>query len=107
MLSLLDNAVELPVGLGKGQHPHPFQLQHTMAAVRINEPDVHAVTKGQFHVEYGTDIEGFLDSIYLAGADLGGTELEHHANWMDKSVQISFLLIVSTFVICCPAKFSL
>ena len=35
--------------------------------------------KGQFHVEYGTDIEGFLDSIYLAGADLGGTELEHHA----------------------------
>lgn len=23
--------------------------------------------KNQFHVEYGTDIEGFLDSVYLAG----------------------------------------
>lgn len=41
--------------------------------------------KGQFHVEYGTDIEGFLDSIYLAGADLGGTELEHHAQCIERS----------------------
>ena len=31
--------------------------------------------KNQFHVEYGTDIDEFLDSVYLAGADLGGTEL--------------------------------
>ena len=35
--------------------------------------------RSQFHVEYGTDIEEFLDTVYLAGADLGGTELEHHA----------------------------
>ena len=39
----------------------------------------------QFHVEYGTDIEDFLDSVYLAGADLGGTELEHHAQCIERS----------------------
>lgn len=41
--------------------------------------------KNQFHVEYGTDIEEFLDSVYLAGADLGGTELEHHAQCIERS----------------------
>ena len=41
--------------------------------------------KNQFHVEYGTDIEDFLDSVYLAGADLGGTELEHHAQCIERS----------------------
>lgn len=39
----------------------------------------------QFNVEYGTDIEEFLDSVYLAGADLGGTELEHHAQCIERS----------------------
>ena len=41
--------------------------------------------KNQFHMEYGTDIEGFLDMVYLAGADLGGTELEHHAQCIERS----------------------
>lgn len=41
--------------------------------------------KNQFQVEYGTDIEEFLDSVYLAGADLGGTELEHHAQCIERS----------------------
>lgn len=41
--------------------------------------------KTQFNVEYGTDIEEFLDSVYLAGADLGGTELEHHAQCIERS----------------------
>ena len=41
--------------------------------------------KGQFHMEYGTDIEEFLDTVYLAGADLGGTELEHHAQCIERS----------------------
>ena len=29
--------------------------------------------KNQFHIEYGTDIEAFLDTVYVAGADLHGT----------------------------------
>lgn len=41
--------------------------------------------KNQFHVEYGTNIEDFLDMVYLAGADLGGTELEHHAQCIERS----------------------
>lgn len=41
--------------------------------------------RSQFHVEYGTDIEEFLDTVYLAGADLGGTELEHHARCIERS----------------------
>lgn len=41
--------------------------------------------RNQFHVEYGTDIEEFLDTVYLAGADLGGTELEHHAQCIERS----------------------
>lgn len=41
--------------------------------------------RSQFHVEYGTDIEEFLDTVYLAGADLGGTELEHHAQCIERS----------------------
>ena len=48
--------------------------------------------KNQFHVEYGTHIEGFLDSVYLAGADLGGTELEHHAQCIERSHKMLTLL---------------
>ncbi len=48
--------------------------------------------KNQFQVEYGTDIEEFLDSVYLAGADLGGTELEHHAQCIERSHKMLQLL---------------
>ena len=41
--------------------------------------------KKQFEVEYGSSIEEFLDSVYLAGADLGGTEIEHHAQCIERS----------------------
>lgn len=41
--------------------------------------------KNQFQIEYGTDIDAFLDSIYLAGADLGGTRLENHAKCIERS----------------------
>ena len=37
----------------------------------------HVRTK--FEIEYGTSIEDFLDSVYLAGADLAGSDIEHHA----------------------------
>ena len=32
--------------------------------------------KNQFHVEYSCDVDEFLDSLYSAGADLSGTEIE-------------------------------
>ncbi len=48
--------------------------------------------KNQFQVEYGTDIEEFLDSVYVAGADLGGTELEHHARCIERSQKMLKLL---------------
>lgn len=48
--------------------------------------------KSQFQVEYGTDIEEFLDSVYLAGANLGGTDLEHHAQCIERSHKMLKLL---------------
>lgn len=48
--------------------------------------------RSQFDVEYGTSIEDFLDTVYLAGADLGGTELEHHAQCIERSHKMLTLL---------------
>lgn len=48
--------------------------------------------KNQFHIEYRTDIEEFLDTVYLAGADLGRTELEHHAQCIERSHKMLILL---------------
>ena len=48
--------------------------------------------RNQFHVEYGTSVEKFLESIYLAGADLSGTELEHHARCIERSHKIITLV---------------
>lgn len=41
--------------------------------------------KNQFRVEYGSSIEDFLESVYLAGADLGGTDIENHAKCIERS----------------------
>ena len=43
----------------------------------------------QFQIEYDTSIEDFLESIYLAGADLGGTDIEHQAQCIERSHNIS------------------
>lgn len=51
------------------------------------ELSVQQVRK-QFQIEYGKSIEDFLDSIYLAGADLTGTEIEHHARCIQRSAQM-------------------
>lgn len=48
--------------------------------------------RSQFHVEYGTSIEDFLNTVYLAGADLGGTELEHHAQCIERNHKMLSLL---------------
>lgn len=39
----------------------------------------------KFQIEYGSSIEDFLESVYLAGADLSGSEVEHHAQCIERS----------------------
>ena len=46
----------------------------------------------KFHNEYGTDIDEFLESIAMAGADLSGTEIEDHAKCIQKSTQMIHLV---------------
>lgn len=41
--------------------------------------------RNKFEIKYGVNIEDFLDTIYLAGADLSGTDLEHHAQCVERS----------------------
>lgn len=48
--------------------------------------------KNQFEIEYGSSIEEFLDSIYLAGADIGGTRLENYAQSIERSNKMLNLL---------------
>lgn len=46
----------------------------------------------KFEIEYGSSIEEFLDSIYLADADLAGSDMEHHAKCIERSHQMLKLL---------------
>lgn len=48
--------------------------------------------KNTFEIEYGSSIEEFLDSIYLAGADIGGTKLKNHAKNIERSNRMLTLL---------------
>lgn len=48
--------------------------------------------KKRFEVEYGSSIEEFLESVYLAGADLGGTEIEHQAQCIERSHKMLTLM---------------
>lgn len=41
--------------------------------------------RNSFQIEFGSSIDDFLDSIYLAGADLSGSSLEHHAKCIERS----------------------
>ena len=41
--------------------------------------------RNTFEIEYGNSIEEFLDSIYLAGADIGSTRLENYAKSIERS----------------------
>ena len=45
-----------------------------------------------FQIEFGSSIEDFLESIYLAGVDLGGTEIENHARCIERSNKMLTLL---------------
>lgn len=48
--------------------------------------------KKEFEIEYGSSIDDFLESVYLAGADLGGTRLENHARCIERSNQMLTLV---------------
>lgn len=51
--------------------------------------------KMQFKVEYGGSIDEFLESVYLAGVDLGGTQIEDHARCIERSNKMLTLLTSS------------
>lgn len=55
------------------------------------ELSVQQVRK-RFSIEYGSSVEDFLESVYLAGADLGGSDIEHHARCIEKSNEMIKLL---------------
>lgn len=48
--------------------------------------------RNTFEIEYGSSIEEFLDSIYLAGADIGGSKLENYARSIERSNKMLNLL---------------
>ncbi len=48
--------------------------------------------KKEFEIEFGSTIDDFLESVYLAGADLGGTKIESHAKCIERSNQMLTLL---------------
>ena len=48
--------------------------------------------KKEFEIEYGSSIDDFLESVYLAGADLGGTKIENHAKCIERSNEMLKLL---------------
>lgn len=55
------------------------------------ELSVQQVRK-QFQIEYGQSIEDFLESVYVAGADLTGTDIEHQARCIQRSAKMIGLL---------------
>ena len=48
--------------------------------------------KREFEIEYESSIDDFLESIYLAGADLNGSKLENYAKSIERSNQMLSLL---------------
>lgn len=44
--------------------------------------------KSDFRECFGGSIEDFLDSVYVAGADLSGTDIEERAKCIDRSVKM-------------------
>jgi len=48
--------------------------------------------RNNFQLEFGSSIEDFLESIYLAGADLSGSDIVHHAKCIERSHKMIKLL---------------
>ena len=58
--------------------------------------------RSKFEIEYGSSVEEFLESIYLAGADLSGSNIEHHAECIERSHQM--LKLLDTAIDLIPSK---
>ena len=46
----------------------------------------------RFQIEYGSTVDEFLESIYCAGADIGGSQIEQHAKTIEPSRNMLKLL---------------
>lgn len=46
----------------------------------------------EFQIEYESSIDDFLESVYMAGADLNGTQLERHARTIERSNEMLKLI---------------
>lgn len=51
--------------------------------------------KNSFQIEYGNNIEDFLEMVYIAGANISGTSIEHHAKCIERSSKMIKLLEAS------------
>ena len=48
--------------------------------------------RNRFEIEYGSSIEDFLESVYLAGVDIAGGDIEHHVKCIERSHRMIKLL---------------
>ena len=51
--------------------------------------------RSRFEIEYGSSIEDFLESVYVAGIDLSDRSIEHHAKCIERSHRMLKLLDTS------------
>ena len=66
-------------------------LKHYRDATYSLKVVVHQL-ETQFQIDYGTSIDHFLDSIYAAGADLNGSDIEERAKSIERSNKMLKLL---------------
>ena len=51
--------------------------------------------RSRFEIEYGSSIEDFLESVYVAGIDLSDRSIEHHAKCIERIHRMLELLDTS------------
>lgn len=79
-------------------------LKYYRDAVWNLELDVQHV-KQEFEIEYENSLEEFLESVYLAGADLSGSRLEGYARSIERSSKMLKLLSAAVDVLRSKHKF--
>jgi hypothetical protein len=88
-----------PAAVKKGYQDNASKLCHNTYVLLKKYRDIVwsielSVQKLQndFEKEYGSSIENYLDTIYLAGAELSGSRLEYHSKCIDRSHQMIRLI---------------
>ena len=61
--------------------------------------------KKNFEIEFGSSIDEFLDSIYLAGVEFGDTKLEYHAKCIERSNKMIKMLDTAVDILRSKHKF--